>query len=390
MEIYGTQIIVTTLKGLEEVLEKELQMLGIDKTEVINRGVTIPYSQRNLYLTNMACRVALRVLVPVFTFEAANTDELYKFSMQLDWKKFQDVEQTFAIYNAINSKVFTHSQFASLKVKDALCDTFRKEYNKRPNVDTARPDISWHLHIYDNKVTISLDSSGDSLHLRGYRRGHHGAPINEVLACGLIYLSGWDAAFTPFVDGMTGSGTIAIEAAMMAARRAPNLNRRNFSFRNWKDFDDDAFQELKKELTQNTRSHVPEITGIDISPRAIQTAEMHAKLAGVQKYIRFKKQDFLDYKPERPKGLVLLNPPYGERMEIEDIIALYKEIGTSFKHNFPGWKAGIISSDKEALKAIGLNSYDTQHLLNGKLECDFKLYELFEGKKKKSETTEEA
>ncbi|MCO5230565.1 MAG: THUMP domain-containing protein [Chitinophagales bacterium] len=385
MEVYGKQdIIVTTLSGLENALEKELNLLGITHTEVINRGVAIPYSKRNLYLANMACRVAMRVLVPVFSFEANDTEQLYKMALQLKWEKFQDVEQTFAIYNAINSTVFKHSQYASLKIKDALCDRFRKIHNRRPDVDTRSPEVFWHLHIYENKVTISLDSSGTSLHIRGYRRGHHGAPINEVLACGLLYLSGWDGT-TPFVDGMTGSGTIAIEAAMMAGRRAPNLNRRNFPFRKWKDDDDELFQSVRKELTQNVRNNVPEIVGIDISPRAIETAEVHAKLAGVSKLVRFKKGDFLDYKPQNNKGVLLLNPPYGERMEVDDLNLLYKEIGTTFKHSFPGWKAGIISSSKEALNSIGLNSYDTRHLLNGKLECDFKLYELFEGKKKKLE-----
>lgn len=388
MEIYGKELIVTTLKGLEEVLEKELQSMGIEKTEIINRGVVIPYSQRNLYLTNMACRVAMRVLVPVFSFEAQNTDELYKNALDLPWLKFQDVDQTFAIFNAINSSIFTHNQFASLRIKDALCDSFRKEHKRRPNVDTERPDITWHVHIYESKVTISLDSSGDSLHIRGYRKGSHGAPINEVLACGLLYLSGWDPNITPFIDGMTGSGTIAIEAAMMATRRAPNLNRRNFSFKNWKDYNDDKFQELKKDLVQSTRTSIPDILGIDISPRSIQTAEMNAKLAGVNKFVRFRKCDFLDYKPEPRRGVLILNPPYGERLELDDIDALYKEMGSTFKHAFPGWKAGVISSSKSALNAIGLNSGETHHLLNGKLECDFKLYELFEGKKKK-ETTEE-
>ncbi len=384
MEVYGKQnLIVTTLKGLEEVLEKELNAMGIDQTEIINRGVSIPYSQRNLYHVNMAARVALRVLVPVFQFEAESTDDLYEQAMKLPWNKFQDVDQTFAIYNAVNSSVFNHAQYASLKMKDAMCDSFRNIHQRRPDVDTYRPDIVWHLHIYEKKVTISLDSSGESLHLRGYRKGNHGAPINEVLACGLLYLSGWDSNITPFVDGMTGSGTLAIEATMMATRRAPNLNRKNFAFRNWTDFNDDLFHEVKTDLVQRTKTNIPEIIGIDISPRAIDTAQLHAKLAGVSKFVNFRKGDFLDYKPEKSKGVLLLNPPYGERMIEEDLDLLYKEMGTNFKHSFPGWRVGVISSSKTALNAIGLNSNETYHLLNGKLECDFKLYDMFEGKKKK-------
>ncbi len=381
-EVYGTQLVVTTLEGLENVLEKELQSFGIEQTEVINRGVVIPYSKKNLYKINISSRTALRVLVPVFTFEAEHTDDLYKKALKLPWKKYQDVHQTFLIFHTVNSSIFTHSQYASFRIKDALCDAFRKEFNKRPNVDTRRPDIYWNLHIFDKKVTISLDSSGDSLHKRGYKRGYHGTPINEVLACGLIYLSGWNPDYTPFVDGMTGSGTIAIEAALMASRRAPNLKRRYFAFKSWKDYDDRLFQDLRKMLVQRSRSTVPEIVGIDISPRAIETAQMHAKLAGVEKFVRFIKGDFLDYRPKHENGVVLLNPPYGERIELKEVETLYREIGTSFKHAFPGWKAGVISSNKEAVHAIGLNSNETYHLLNGKLECDFKLYELFEGKKK--------
>lgn len=382
MDIFGQELVITTLEGLEEVLEKELQAMGIEQTEQIKRGVVIPYSQKNLYKTNVSCRVSMRVLAPVFTFEANDTDELYEKALALPWTKYQDVNQTFAIYHSINSKIFTHSQYATFRIKDALCDAFRKENDRRPNVETRRPDIYWNLHIYENKVTVSLDSSGDSLHLRGYRRGFHGAPINEVLACGLIYLSCWNPDLTPFVDGMTGSGTIAIEAAMMATRRAPNLKRRFFAFKNWKNHDENLFQEVRKTLVQRSRSTSPEIVAIDVSPRAIQTAQTHARIAGVDKHVRFIKGDFLDYKPHQPKGVLLMNPPYGERIEIQDLDMLYREIGTNLKHEFPGWTAGIISSDKDALQAIGLNSFQTHHLLNGKLLCDFKLYELFEGKKK--------
>ena len=382
MEVFGKSIIVTTLKGLEEVLEKELQLLGIKHTEIINRGVIIPYSTRNIYLTNLACRTALRVLVPVETFEANTPEELYRNALKVRWKDYQRVDQTFAIFNAVYSTLFTHSQFASLKVKDALCDAFRKSSGRRPNVDTDHPDIYWHLHINRNNVSISLDSSGTSLHIRGYRRKQYGAPINEVLACGLLALSGWNSDYAPLVDGMTGSGTIAIEAAMMALRHAPNLNRRHFAFKNWMDFDEKTFQDIRQELKQNTRNQIPEIVGVDISPRAIQTALIHAEVAKVKKYIRFIKGDFFDYKPDQSKGTVILNPPYGERLELEDPESLYKEIGSTFKKSFTGWNAGVISNNKEAINALGLNSYETHHLLNGKLECDFKLYRLFEGKKK--------
>ena len=381
MNIYGEKIIITTLKGLEEVLSNELQRLGIKNIETINRGVSIPFSHKNIYLANLACRVALKVLVPVYTFRAKTPEELYKKSLRLPWQKFQLVDQTFSISNVVHSRFFTHSKFASFKVKDALCDAFRKIHDRRPNVDVDEPDIAWHIHINDDEVTILLDSSGNSLHKRGYRRMQHSAPINEVLACGLLYLSGWDAEFSPFIDGMTGSGTIAIEAAMMASRMAPNLNRNYFSFKNWQDFDQKLFDDIRTDLMQGVRKNIPPIIGIDISPRAIDIAKTHARLARVQKLVRFVKDDFIDFKPEQKKGVVVLNPPYGERLEVKDVNDLYRYIGTTFKHAYLGWKTGVISNNKEALHQIGLNSQSTYHLMNGKLECDFKLYEIFEGKK---------
>ncbi|MCO5249536.1 MAG: THUMP domain-containing protein [Chitinophagales bacterium] len=382
MEVFGKELIITTLSGLEKVLVKELQLLGIREVEEIKRGVKIPYSLENIYLTNLACRVALKVFVPVYTFEAKTTEELYSQALRLPWQKYQKVNQTFSISNVVHSQFFTHSKFAALKVKDALCDAFRKSHNKRPNVEIKEPDVTWHLHIFENKVTILLDSSGYSLHKRGYRRLQHDAPINEVLACGLLYLSEWDAEFTPLIDGMTGSGTIAIEAAMMASRMAPNLNRNYFSFKNWKNFDSKLFDAVRQDLMQKVRKKVPAIIGIDISPRAIEIANTHARLAKVQKYVQLVKVDFIDYQPISKKGLVLMNPPYGERLEVKNVEKLYEFIGSTLKKSFTGWTAGMISNNKEAIQQVGLNSKATYHLMNGKLECDFKLYELFEGKKK--------
>jgi putative N6-adenine-specific DNA methylase len=377
MVVYGEQIVASTLQGLEAVLEKELQGLGATGTAVIKRGVSFKFRPELLYKANFASRLALRFLVPVFQFEADHPDELYKQAMQLPWEQFMDVDQSFAISFAVNSPQYSHGQYASLKLKDAICDRFRYEVGRRPNVQTDQPDISWHLHIYQNAVTISLDSSGDSLHLRGYRRGRHQAPISEVLAAGLLHLAEWDAQFTPLLDGMCGTGTIAIEAAMMASRRAPNLHRRYFPFRNWKDFKEDIAARVRDELIKDSRSKVPEIRAYDISFSAIRTAKMHAEQAGVAHLIHFEKADFLETEAIGPKGLVLLNPPYGERMEVDQLEMLYKGIGDTFKHRYKGWKAGVISSDKSLLKAVRLHSYHTAHLLNGKLPCDFKLYDLY-------------
>lgn len=381
MIVYGKKIVATTQQGLEQVLEAELQQMGADGTEVIKRGVSFNFKQSLLYKANLNCRTALRILVPVFSFDAENPDALYKVAMELPWEKFQKVNQTFAIHFSVNSATYPHGQYASLKLKDAICDRFRNEVGRRPSVETERPDISWHLHVYQNQVTISLDSSGDSLHLRGYRKGRHEAPLNEVLAAGLLYLSGWDAQQTPLVDGMCGSGTMAIEAAMIAARRAPNLHRRYFPFKHWPDFDNKVFQIVFDDLIQYSKSKIPTIKGYDISFSAIRMAKMHAESAGVSQFIQFEKRAFGDTEADSPKGLVILNPPYGERMEIDEINELYKNIGDTLKHKYKGWKAGVISSNKEAMRAIRLHSSHTVHLLNGKLPSDFKLYEMYEGPK---------
>jgi putative N6-adenine-specific DNA methylase len=377
MSVYGEQIIASTLQGLEAVLEKELQSLGATNTTIIKRGVSFRYKPELLYKANFASRLALRFLVPVFQFEADTPEALYDLAKRQPWEQFMKLEQSFAISFAVNSPHFPHGQYASLKLKDAICDRFREKQGKRPDVQTDQPDIGWHIHIYNNAVTISLDSTGDSLHLRGYRRGAHQAPISEVLAAGLLHLAEWDAQFTPLVDGMCGSGTIAIEAAMMAARRAPNLHRRYFPFRNWPDYDAAAAAKVHDELIKDSRSKIPEIRAYDISFAAIRSARMNAEEAGVGHLIQFEKIDFQDTEAFSGKGLIMLNPPYGERMETEQLEGLYKGIGDTFKHKYKGWKAGVISSDKALLKAVRLHSSNTVHLLNGKLPCDFKIYELY-------------
>ena len=376
-EVYGQQLVASTLQGLEKVLETELQQLGAVQTEIIKRGVAFRFNQKTLIKVNMASRVALRILAPVFQLEANTPEELYQQAMDLPWEQYQLVDQTFAIHFAINSPLFGHSQFASLKLKDAICDRFRKLKGRRPDVDTRDPDISWHLHIFGNKVTISLDSSGESLHIRGYKRGKHVAPMSEVLAAGLLYLADWDAAHTPLVDGMCGSGTIAIEAALMATRRAPNMHRKYFPFKQWRDHNSKLYQEVREDLVQYSRSQVPDIRGYDISSQFIRSAAENAQHAGVSQYVRFESSAFADTKAPHPKGLLLLNPPYGERMPVDELNALYKSIGDTLKHQYKGWRAGVISSNADAMKAIRLHSSATFKLLNGKLPGDFKLYDMY-------------
>jgi putative N6-adenine-specific DNA methylase len=376
-EIYGKHLIASTLPGLEKVLEKELQQLGAVQTEIIRRGVSFRFHHGILMKANLASRISLRILAPVFRFTADSPVELYKIAVELPWENYQIINHTFAIHFAIHSTLFSHSQFATLKLKDAICDRFRKLKDRRPDIDTRQPDVSWHLHIHNNQVTISLDSSGESLHIRGYKSALHPAPMSEVLAAGLIYLSEWDARITPFTDGMCGSGTIAIEAALMAARRAPNLHRRYFPFRQWLDHDPGLYQRIREDLIQDSRSDLPPIRAFDISRKAVDATMENARKAGIGRYVQVNNKPFEETEANSPSGLILLNPPYGERMQEEDVEKLYKTIGDTLKHHYKGWKAGIISSNAPAMKAIRLHSYNTFKLINGKLPADFKLYEIF-------------
>jgi putative N6-adenine-specific DNA methylase len=377
LDVYGKQLIASTLPGLEKVLDKELQQLGAVQTEIIRRGVSFHFHPRLMMKANLASRLSLRILAPVFRFSASTPEELYKIAVELPWENYQLITHTFAIHFAVHSTLFPHSQFASLKLKDAICDRFRKLKDRRPDVNTQQPDISWHLHIHQDQVTISLDSSGESLHIRGYKSALHPAPMSEVLAAGLLFLSDWDARITPLTDGMCGSGTLVIEAALMAARRAPNLHRKYFPFRQWLDHDSGLYQTIRGDLIQGSRSDLPPIRAFDISRRAVDATLENARKAGIGRYIQVDNKPFEETEANTPSGLVLLNPPYGERMQEDDVEKLYKTIGDTLKHRYKGWKAGVISSNIPALKAVRLHSYNTFKLMNGKLPADFKLYDLF-------------
>lgn len=372
-------IIATTLPGVEPLLRRELLREGLFIAEEGVRSFRVIGNKEVLYRLNMKSRFALRFLIPVLTFRASHHDELYKKVRRFDWGQFFGTDDTFAIDAVVNSETFRNSRFITYRCKDGIVDHFMRIDEKRPSVSTDRPTVRINLHIQEQKVSISLDSSGDSLHLRGYREHSHPAPMNEILAAALVEFTEWDG-HSELIDGMTGSGTIAIEAAMKAAHRAPGLIRTDYGFKSWKNFDENLYDSVKKELVENQKTPQAPITGIDKNGAFIRMAEKHAWRAGVADYIKFERMDFLKFKPANEGGILLLNPPYGTRLE-DETDELYGQIGTRLKHQWAGWKAWIISANIQSFHQIGLKPMKKLKLKNGALDCQYRGYELFSGKR---------
>jgi len=374
------KIIAKTLFGLEEILEKELIEFGAKETNILNRAVEFQGDQALLYRANLCCRLALRFLVVVDSFQAHNERHLYGKIQHMDWSKYISGKQTFAIDCTAYGERFRHSKYAALTVKDAIVDQFREKTGRRPSIDTNEPDVKINVHISDIHVDVSLDSSGDSLEKRGYRLEAMEAPISEVLAAAMITLSGWNRR-TPLFDPMCGSGTIVIEAAMMAANKAPGLDR-SFGFERWSDFNAELLENLKQELVQNETKPQVEILGRDRHRRAMAIAERNARRAGVDRYVTIEAGDFMKKEPPFEQGWIIMNPPYGERLnEDDEMQAFYHEVGFKLKHEYAGYTAWIISSNNKALKRIGLKPDTRIQLYNGALECRYNGYTLFAGKR---------
>jgi putative N6-adenine-specific DNA methylase len=372
------KFIAKTLYGLEEVLAGELKSLGAEEIIKANRAVLFSGDMALLYRANYNLRTALSVLMPVKEFWIKSADDLYRKSMQIEWDKFMDVDSTFSVSPVVQSQLFNHTGYAGLKVKDAVADYFRNIYGKRPSVNPAAPDILINLHISNEKVTVSLDSSVTPLFKRGYRQEQAAAPLNEVLAAGMLLMTGWDAS-TDLVDPMCGSGTIPIEAGLIACNIPAGRFRKTFGFKSWKGYDPDLFSTIFKKGEEGIRKSDVVISGSDISENAISQAMKNVTSAGLKEMISLEVSDFGKLKMPVNSGVIFINPPYGERLLPEDTDALYGMIGTTLKHNFPGFTAWIISSNKESLKHIGLRPKEKHILYNGALECQFNKYELYEG-----------
>lgn len=373
-------MIAKTMAGLEDVLAEELTGLGANNLEIGKRMVSFEGDLAMLYKANIHCRTALRVLRPVFEFKAKNTDEIYKRVKAMNWYEHLTEDSTFAIDAITFSDYFTHSKFVAYRVKDAIADYFMQKTGKRPSVDTKNPDLLINFHVAHDKCTLSFDSSGESLHKRGYRVAQTEAPLNEVLAAGMILKTGWRGE-SDFVDPMCGSGTLLIEAAMIAMNVPPGIYRQNFAFEKWKNFNADLFETIYND-DSGEREFNHKIYGSDISPEAIDIAAKNIKSAGLERHINLEVKSFEKYtQAPAEKGILVTNPPYGERIKPEDLSGLYEMIGERLKHVFMGYSAWVLSYKKECFDKIGLKPSKKIQLVNGSLQCEFRRYDIFAGKK---------
>lgn len=372
---------VKTLYGLEELLVKELEALDIKDIRPANRIVHCKTDLKGIYRICLETRLALRVLINLVSFKVKDPDELYERVKEFPWEEYIGLDETFAIDFTVHSSVFTHGQYASLKVKDAIVDRIRDKKGARPDINFEEPDYQINLHISEQFVSISLDASGESLHRREYRTATVAAPMNEVLAAGMVKLANWDGE-CDLMDPMCGSGTLLIEA-VLAARNIPSVwFREKFGFMTWKNFDENLWKEIREDARSRFKSFTGNVYGYDRSSKAVSIAKYNMENAQLDKWIHTEGYTFEKVIPRAKKGIILMNPPYGERMEKSDIIAFYKMIGDQLKKNFGGWEAWIITSNEEALKFIGLKPDKRFKLFNGPLEVKLAKYVLFEGSRK--------
>ena len=376
------KMVATTMYGLEEVLATELRNLGAQEINVGVRNVSFVGDKGFLYKANIALRTAIRILKPIKSFKVYDEEDLYKSLQKINWEDYLNVDGTFAVGAVVNSKHFTsNSHYISLKSKDAVADYFRHKYSKRPNVDLKYPDLKIHVHIQKEWCTVSLDSSGDSLHKRGYRSATNIAPINEVLAAGMILLSGYTGDQN-FIDPMCGSGTILIEAAMIANHIPANINRKHFAFENWKDFDEDLYFIIQDALLKKIRNSHFKIMGFDKAPSAVRKAQDNVVNANLDEFIGVHHVNFFNSKKEVfGDTTILFNPPYGERLNI-DTAEFYKKIGDTLKHGYPDSTVWFITSDVQALKHVGLRTSKRIPLKNGDLDCRLVRYDMYSGSRK--------
>jgi len=376
------QMLAKTFSGLEEVLAAELTRIGANRVRIVKRGVMFFGDKKLLYKANYLCRSALRILKPIASFKAINETELYNEVGKIDWQEYLGLKNTFSIDGITSYSNITHSKYLALKTKDAIVDQFRNKFGKRPNVNKENPDVAINVRIFKNEATISLDSSGESLHKRGYRVATGPAPMNEVLAAGLILISGWNGN-SNFIDPMCGSGTIPIEAALFARNIPAGYYRDDYSFKKWNDYDPELWAQVVNEAKENIRNIDFQIIGSDWSGRILQTAKENVISAGLEETITLRTNFIADTDPPKPPGFLVTNPPYGERIKTDDIISLYKGIGDALKKEFAGYAAWIISSNREALKFVGLRPSRNVRVFNGQLECRFSKFEMYAGTKNK-------
>ena len=372
------ELIAKTFMGLEPVLAKELTQLGANDVQIGRRMVSFTGDKAMMYRANLQLHTAIRILKPIKHFKARSADDVYEEVKKIDWSDYIGEDKTFAVDSVVFSDEFRHSKFVSYKVKDAIVDQFRERTGKRPNISVANPDIRLNMHIAEDKCTLSLDSSGESLHRRGYRQESVEAPLNEVLAAGMILMTGWKGD-TDFYDPMCGSGTLLIEAALIARNMAPGLFRKEFAFEKWPDFDAELFDDIYNDDSEE-REFTHHIYGYDVDVKAVNTARLNVKAAGLTKDITVEEADFKDFQQPKNKAIMVTNPPYGERISTPDLLGTYKMIGERLKHQFQGNDAWVLSYREECFDQIGLKPSIKIPLYNGSLECEFRKYQMFDGK----------
>jgi putative N6-adenine-specific DNA methylase len=375
------KMVAKTLFGFEEILAKELRNLGAGNVEEGVRSVSFEGDTGFMYKANLCLRTAIKIIKPIHAFAVRNEEELYRQIYAFDWANYLSPETTFAIDTTSNSDHFTHSLYISQKTKDAIVDKFRDTDGKRPDVDVKFPDLRINIHIHDSHCNVALDSSGRSLHHRGYRTATNIAPINEVLAAGLLLLSGWDGQ-CDFLDPMCGSGTFLTEAAMIACNIPANINRKEFAFEKWDDFDQDLFNKIVASSLKRTREFHHSIIGYDKAPSAVRKAQDNVANANLSEYIQVEQKDFFkSEKTKEGKLHIVFNPPYGERLDLE-METFYTAIGDTLKRGYPGTDAWLITSNLEALKFVGLRPSRKIKVFNSQLESRLVKYVMYEGSKK--------
>lgn len=374
------ELIAKTFMGLEPVLAKELTQLGANNVQIGRRMVSFTGDKELMYRANFQLHTAIRILKPIKHFKARSADDVYNEVKNMDWTKYLGTDKTFAVDSVVFSDEFRHSKFVSYKVKDAIVDQFREQTGKRPNISVANPDIRLNIHVAEDKCTLSLDSSGESLHRRGYRQESVEAPLNEVLAAGMILMTGWHGE-TDFIDPMCGSGTLLIEAALIAHNMAPGLFRKEYAFEKWPDFDRELFDDIYNDDSEE-REFKHHIYGYDIDVKAVNTARLNVRAAGLSNDITIEEQDFKNFQQPKNKAIMVTNPPYGERISTPDLLGTYKMIGERLKHQFTGNDAWVLSYREECFDQIGLKPSIKIPLYNGSLECEFRKYQMFDGKMK--------
>ena len=374
------ELIAKTFMGLEQVLAQELTQLGANNVQIGRRVVTFTGNKEIMYRANFQLHTAIRILKPIAHFKAKSADDMYNEVSKIDWSLYIEKGKTFSVDSVVYSDEFTNSRFVTYKVKDAIVDQFRERTGTRPNISVTNPDIRLNIHVAEFDATLSLDSSGESLHRRGYRQESVEAPLNEVLAACMILMTGWKGE-TDFIDPMCGSGTLPIEAALIARNISPGVFRKEFAFEKWPDFDKDLFDEIYNDESQE-REFEHHIYGYDVDMKCVNTAKLNVTAAGLSKDITIAHQDFKDFKQPEEKSIIIMNPPYGERISTPNLLGTYKMIGERLKHNFMDNEAWILSYREECFRQIGLKPSIKIPLYNGSLECEYRRYQMFDGKMK--------